>query len=150
MSRREALAWLARAAAVGWALPGACAWAEDDGKPAPKLANLMALRNDSAKLLDDKGVILVRTAKGVAAFPNVCTHRRRELSVDEKSGAIFCPVHGSQFDFEGRPTNGPANRALKRYQVSVNENGDILVDKNKPAADGAWAELPAWAKPKPR
>jgi len=150
MTRREALAWLARAAAVGWVLPGACAWAEDLGtpKPAPKLANLSALRNDSARLLDEQGIILVRTSKGVAAFPNVCSHKRQELSVDEKSGAIFCPLHGSQFNLEGQPTNGPANRALKRYQVSIKEQGDILVDKNKTAAEGAWAELPAWAKPK--
>ena len=147
LTRREALAWLARAAAAGLALPGACVWAGDGERLAPKLANLMALRNESAQLIEDQGVILVRTSHGLAAFPNICTHKRQQLEVD-KDGGIFCPVHGSRFNLQGKPTNGPANRGLKWFKVQVEESGAVRVDTSQAVEAGAWAELPAWAKKK--
>ena len=147
LTRREALAWLARAAALGCVLPGACAWAGEGDAQAPTLANLMALRNESAKLIANHRVILVRTSKGLAAFANVCTHKRQELEVD-KDGGIFCPVHGSRFDLQGKPTNGPASRGLKWFKVQVEESGAVLVDTSQAVEAGAWAELPAWAMPK--
>lgn len=151
MTRRDVLSWLAGAAAAGWALPGACAYAEEEAKKeAPKLANLMAMAQDSAKAIEDPKVIVVRTAMGVAAFPRICTHKTKELEVDEKTGAIFCPVHGSHFSLEGKPTNGPATRALKWYKVEVDAAGGVRVDTKKQVDAGTWAPLPDWAKPKPK
>lgn len=149
MTRRDVMRWLAAAATTGWLLD-ACAWGEEqekkDSRP-PKLANLMALPNESAKSFDDPKVIVVRTAKGVAAFPRVCTHRHQELDVDEKSGAIYCPLHGSRFSLEGKPTNGPAARALKWYKVELDRDGSVRVDTKKNVDAGEWAALPDWAKP---
>ncbi|MCW8128787.1 MAG: Rieske (2Fe-2S) protein [Planctomycetota bacterium] len=150
MSRRDVLNWLAAAAATGWMLD-ACAWGEEKdekSKRPPKLASLMALPNDSAKGIDEPKVIVVRTAKGVAAFPRVCTHRHQELDVDEKDGSIYCPLHGSRFSLEGKPTNGPASRALKWYKVELDQDGSVRVDTRKNVDAGAWAPLPDWAKPK--
>lgn len=150
LTRRDALAWLVRASAAGWALAGSCAWAEEkaDKSRPPKLADLSALANESAKAIDNPAVLLVRTGKGVAAFPRVCTHKHQALDVDEKSGAIFCPLHGSRFSLEGKPTNGPASRPLKWYKVEVEDGGAIRVDVKKTIDTGSWAPLPDWAKPK--
>ncbi|MBI3828147.1 MAG: Rieske (2Fe-2S) protein [Planctomycetes bacterium] len=152
MTRRDALAWFGRAAAVGWTLAGSCVFAEEkaDKSRPPKLADLSALANESAKAMDDPCVLLVRTAKGVAALSRTCTHKHQELDVDAKSGAIYCPLHGSRFSLEGKPTNGPASRPLKWYKVEVEDGGAVCVDVKTAVDAGAWAPLPDWAKPKPK
>ena len=148
LSRRDLLAWLGRAAAASWCLRCPGARTEDEDAGPPKLANLLALRNEAAKAIDQPGVILVRTGKGLAAFPRVCTHKHHELSVDEKEGSIFCSLHGSRFDLEGKPTNGPATRALKWLKTEVDAAGMVRVDAQKTVEAGTWAPLPEWAKPK--
>lgn len=145
MTRRECLAWLGRAAAVAGCV-SACspAWAGDGEK---KMANIMALPSGSAKEFDDPDLILVRTETGVAAYPRVCTHKHTPLAVDD-AGAIVCPLHGSQFGYDGKPVTGPATRALKGFQVRVDEAGNVWVDTGKRVEGGTFAPLPAWAQPK--
>ena len=152
MTRRDCLAWLARAAAAGGALCLECARGEERPPAAAggakKVANLIALKNEAAREIADPALILVRTAKGVAAFPRTCTHRHQPLAVDERSGTIYCPTHGSQFDLEGKPTGGPASRRLAWYKTTLDDDGDIRVDTTQKVEAGAWAPLPDWAKAK--
>lgn len=149
MTRRDVLRWLSAAAAAGYAMQG-CAFGEDkndkDAHP-PKLVNLAALASESAKAIDDPKVIVVRTAKGIAAFPRICTHKHQELDVDN-DGGIVCTLHGSRFGLDGKPTGGPANRALKWYRVEVDKDGAIRVDVKHNVDEGTWADVPDWAKPK--
>ncbi|MCZ7649126.1 MAG: Rieske (2Fe-2S) protein [Planctomycetota bacterium] len=147
MTRRDCLAWLARAAAGCAALQACPARAGDDDEKERKLANLMALPNNSAKEYDDPDLILVRTDRGIACYPRVCTHRHTPLAVGP-DGGIVCPLHGSQFDLAGKPTNGPATRALRGFQVRVDAAGNIFVTTGKRVAEGTFAPLPDWAKPK--
>jgi Rieske Fe-S protein len=152
MTRRECLSWLGRAVAGALAAGCArqCAHADDKGGTGEglvKVADLMRLRNDSAVEIDKPEVILSRTAQGVAAFEPYCTHRRNKLSVG-KDGAIFCPVHGSNFDGAGRPVSGPAARELGRYLTHIDDSGAVSVNTSKKVPSGQWAELPGWAKPK--
>ncbi len=162
MTRREALAWLTRATVAGCAACGSCsAWAGDgdeekeedgkgDGEAKPsklrKICNIMELRSGRAKEMDDPPMILVRTRKGLAAFDIACTHKRQDLAVVPDGSAIACPLHNSQFDLEGRPMTGPASRSLKRYFVSVDEDGDVYVDNSRRMKRGEWAPLPEWAR----
>lgn len=148
MTRRDLLTWLGRAAAASWCMRCSGAQAEEEGGGPPKLANLLALRNEAAKAIDRPVVILVRTGKGVAAFPRICTHKQQELAVDEKDGTIYCPKHGARFDLEGKPTSGPATRALKWLKTEVDAQGAVRVDVRKTVEAGTWAPLPEWAKPK--
>ena len=150
MTRREVLAWLGRAAtlgAAGCAMSESCGLAFEGETPAP-LANLTAIPMESARDFVKQGVIVVRTTKGLAAFPNICTHRHNELSVDNKTGAIFCEVHGSQFSLEGKPLTGPASRSLKWLKVSVDEQGGVFVDLANTINSGTWTAPPEWAQPK--
>jgi nitrite reductase/ring-hydroxylating ferredoxin subunit len=142
MSRRDCLTWLARAAAIPLAAE-VCARAHAAGA----VANLTSFPNESARLLDKPEAILTRTRAGVACLSAYCTHRRNKLDV-AKDGTISCPIHNSQFDHAGVPIGGPATRPLPWYSAHVSEDGDITVDTSQTVAQGTWAPLPDWAKPK--
>jgi nitrite reductase/ring-hydroxylating ferredoxin subunit len=71
------------------------------------------------------GVVLTRTAAGIAAFRVNCTHAGFPVA---RVGAVLeCELHGSQFNPEtGAVINGPATRKLVSYDASES-NGGIFV-----------------------
>jgi nitrite reductase/ring-hydroxylating ferredoxin subunit len=155
MSRRDCLNWLARAT-VGIAAADLCglrAQCAEKGEKREKkdglvkLADLAALRNESAIEIAKQNLILTRSNAGVTALSIFCTHRHNRLEI-EKDGSIVCPVHDSIFDFSGKPQSGPASRALTAYLTQIDDDGAIRVDTSKTVKSGTFAELPAWAKPK--
>jgi len=152
MSRRECMTWLARAAVIAAGADicrahcGEKKEKESDSKSQwVKLADLSAVRNESATEFAKQNVILTRTKDGVAAFSVFCTHRHNRLEVE--NGSIVCPVHDSLFDLAGKPQSGPASRALPAYAVKIDDDGTISVDTSKTVKTGTLADLPAWAKP---
>lgn len=48
-----------------------------------------------------------------------CTHRSCELNVG--GGIYTCPCHGSEFSKEGKVLEGPADRDLKKFNVSSDQ-----------------------------
>ena len=146
MSRRDCLAWLARASAIAVAGITTRTWG-DDTAGLVKIADLIRIANDTARKIEKPNVILTRTSKGVACLSTICTHKHNTLDVD-KDGNIFCPVHSSMFDLEGNPSGGPATQALNWYHTEISKEGAISVDAGKTVKQGDWAELPDWAKPK--
>ena len=57
-----------------------------------------------------------------------CTHQGTELQAS--GDAIQCPAHGSEFNNRGEVKNGPADRALRTFPVTVNNN-EIFIDLRK-------------------
>jgi nitrite reductase/ring-hydroxylating ferredoxin subunit/uncharacterized membrane protein len=78
-------------------------------------------------------VVVGRSAEGLFAFSDHCTHRGGPLS----DGALIactvqCPWHGSQFDIRtGRVVAGPAQEKIKIYTVEIRES-EVYV-RPKPA-----------------
>lgn len=57
-----------------------------------------------------------------------CTHQGTEL---QASGDVLqCSAHGSEFDNKGAVRNGPADRNLKTFTVTINNN-EIFIDLRK-------------------
>ncbi|MCU7550505.1 Rieske (2Fe-2S) protein [Chitinophagaceae bacterium LB-8] len=57
-----------------------------------------------------------------------CTHQGTEL---QASGDVLqCPAHGSEFNNRGKVTNGPADRDLRIFPVTVN-NKELFIDLRK-------------------
>ena len=54
-----------------------------------------------------------------------CTHHDNQLITT--GNGFRCTLHGSQFDQEGRVTNGPAERPLKKYPTQLNNNNQIII-----------------------
>jgi len=54
-----------------------------------------------------------------------CTHQGSEL---QASGDFLqCPAHGSEFSNKGKKTNGPADKDLRTFPVTVNKN-ELFID----------------------
>jgi len=55
-----------------------------------------------------------------------CTHLGCEVSYDPEQGQWLCPCHGSRFNRDGQPIQGPAVGPLLRAEVKE-ENGFFLL-----------------------
>lgn len=63
-----------------------------------------------------------------AAIWMQCAHQGAEL---QAAGThLHCPAHGSEYDNKGRVTNGPAERDLRTFPVTVNNN-QLFIDLRK-------------------
>lgn len=63
-----------------------------------------------------------------AAIWMQCAHQGAELQA--AGNQLVCPAHGSEYDREGRVTQGPATRDLRTFPVSVLEN-ELFIDLRK-------------------
>ena len=57
-----------------------------------------------------------------------CTHQGTELQVS--GDFLHCPAHGSEFSNNGRITNGPADKDLRTFPVTVTQN-ELFIDLRK-------------------
>ena len=72
----------------------------------------------------EKRLAVVRQEDHIHALSLVCTHLGCTLTATPRE--FICPCHGSRFDFEGRPSQGPATEALNRYEVE-RADGSVVV-----------------------
>ena len=82
--------------------------------------------------LDNKQkVFIVRAKEGYFyAFSSVCTHLGCITNWKAEEGIVACPCHGSKFDREGTKIAGPAPRSLPRYSVTMDDQGQLVIDKS--------------------
>ena len=85
----------------------------------------------STTLQKEQKVYIVRAPEGYFyAVSAVCTHLGCITNWKSEEGIIACPCHGSKFDKEGRVIGGPAPRPLPRFSVSLDTQGQLVVDKS--------------------
>jgi len=72
----------------------------------------------------DYDVLLYRHEGQLQAALMRCTHHDEPLSASP--AGIYCNAHGSRFNWEGKPINGPAQAPLTRYRV-VQEGNTITI-----------------------
>ncbi|MFQ5753911.1 MAG: ubiquinol-cytochrome c reductase iron-sulfur subunit [bacterium] len=97
----------------------------------------------NTKWVKDKRVWIVRNEEGIYAIIAICTHlgcTPRWLDAENK---FKCPCHGSGFTREGINFEGPAPRPLERAQITLAEDGQILVNKSIKFLE----EKAEWGKP---
>jgi len=78
----------------------------------------------------DKRVWIVRSQEGIFALLATCTHlgcTPRWLDAENK---FKCPCHGSGFTREGINFEGPAPRPLERCEITLAEDGQLLINKS--------------------
>lgn len=78
----------------------------------------------------EQRVWIVRDEEGIYAIEAICTHlgcTPRWLDAENK---FKCPCHGSGFTSEGVNFEGPAPRPLERVQVTLAEDGQLLINKS--------------------
>ncbi len=85
---------------------------------------------DSVTLNKEQKVLIIRAKAGYFyAVSAVCTHLGCIANWKSEEGIITCPCHGSKFDREGNVLEGPAPRPLQRFLISLDEQGQLVVDK---------------------
>jgi Rieske Fe-S protein len=57
-----------------------------------------------------------------------CSHQGAELQAS--GDHLQCPAHGSEFNNKGKVTNGPADKDLRSFPVTVNNN-ELFIDLRK-------------------
>lgn len=68
---------------------------------------------------------------GIMAVLATCTHLGCEVKYHPEKEQWLCPCHGSIYDREGRPTSGPAPKALSRVAVEIKPDGSLIVNTAK-------------------
>ena len=84
----------------------------------------------SEKYKQEYRVWIVREEQGIYALFAKCTHlgcTPRWLAAEDK---FKCPCHGSGFYKSGLNFEGPAPRPLDRFEISIGEGGELVVDKS--------------------
>lgn len=90
-----------------------------------------AIGEVSEKYKQEFRVWIVREEGGVYAIFAKCTHlgcTPRWLAAENK---FKCPCHGSGFFKDGLNFEGPAPRPLDRFRISLNQDGQLVVDKSR-------------------
>lgn len=77
------------------------------------------------------------------AIQSVCTHLGCPPNWLAGEQKFKCPCHGSGFYISGVNFEGPAPRPLERFKVSLNESGEVVVDKSQKFQE----ELQQWTDP---
>ena len=89
-------------------------------------------------------VLVVRHEGKIYAPTATCTHKNCAVKLKEnastKAKEIVCPCHGSKFTVQGTSLKGPAKGSLYRYALSVNADGDIIVNKEKQFSEKEWEQ----------
>ena len=76
----------------------------------------------------DIRVFIVRSVRGFFALSSVCTHLGCITRYRGQDNAILCPCHGSRFDTNGNVVSGPAPRPLQHLAISLEQDGQLIVD----------------------
>lgn len=85
---------------------------------------------DSVTLNKEQKVFIVRAKEGYFyTVSAVCTHLGCIANWKSEEGVIVCPCHGSKFGNEGNVLEGPAPRPLPRFAMTLDEQGQLVVDK---------------------
>jgi 3-phenylpropionate/trans-cinnamate dioxygenase ferredoxin subunit len=98
-----------------------------------RIAALADIPENGSKAFDvaGKSVLVCRSASGVFAVENMCSHAFAFLEGGKVKGVhIFCPLHGVRFDMrDGSPSGSLTKKSIKVYSASVDE-------------DAVYAEIP--------
>jgi len=93
------------------------------GEVAEGTSKIFLMRSSSGR---SKGFVITRSAQGLVAFDNECTHEGCAVEVDADQLACYC--HNSFFNrTSGAVLRGPARRSLMSYPVGE-INGQIVVN----------------------
>ncbi|MGA3092100.1 MAG: Rieske 2Fe-2S domain-containing protein [Terriglobales bacterium] len=92
---------------------------------------------DSVTLDANTGIYLIHAQEGFFSLSAVCTHLGCLTAWKPELGIIACPCHGSKFyvldskKIPGTKIEGPAPRPLPWLQVTLSDEGYLMVDRSK-------------------
>ncbi|RCH56848.1 hypothetical protein DJ568_03050 [Mucilaginibacter hurinus] len=94
-------------------------------KPAKEQRNFFIVRHEQLRF--PVAVFRLDEATYTALWMQ-CAHQGAELQV--AGNQLVCPAHGSEYDRNGKVTQGPAVRDLRKFPVSIT-GSDLFIDLRK-------------------
>lgn len=82
-------------------------------------------------LTQKQGIWIGKDQGGLYAISGICPHLGCRLKWNGQEGHFLCPCHGSLFDREGVPLQGPADRPMPRLLLMFGRKGEVLVNPGK-------------------
>jgi Rieske Fe-S protein len=83
--------------------------------------------------------ILIVTHEGKIYAPTAtCSHKNAVVMLKGDPGELTCRAHGSKYSVQGTVIKGPAKVSLYRYAISVDDKGNIIVDRSKQFEEKKW------------
>lgn len=79
---------------------------------------------------DNHRAWIVRNEKGFYALSTICTHLGCTPNWLQAEQKFKCPCHGSGYYITGVNFEGPAPRPLERFQITLADDGQIVVDES--------------------
>jgi cytochrome b6-f complex iron-sulfur subunit len=70
-------------------------------------------------------VIVINKPSQVAVFSSACTHMGCRLNASEGS-ELVCPCHGSRFNLNGEPVQGPARKRLRALPFTLDRTQAVI------------------------
>ncbi len=124
LSRRDLVQCLLAAGCVG------CA---KNSEPQRRVVKLGAAADFvlAEKRLELFRVLVRRDEGGLYAMSLVCTHQ--SCVVQAESQGFLCPCHGARFSSRGEVQEGPADRDLPFYELSL-KDGEVYLDFSRVVA----------------
>jgi len=87
---------------------------------------------DTVTLDAKKKIFIVREEQGdFYCLSAVCTHLGCLTFWKSDENLIACPCHGSRFAKSGEVVRSPAPRPLPRVQITLDDRGNLIVDKSE-------------------
>jgi len=80
--------------------------------------------------IDGKSILICKSGGEFFAIDNMCTHQRAELEGGRiRNCFLSCPLHGIRFDLRtGEPKGELTKIPVKTYPISINDDGNLVVD----------------------
>ena len=86
----------------------------------------------SLKQVQQSRVWIIRDAGGLAALVASCTHLGCPVRWEASGNQWTCPCHGSRYSVYGLPLAGPARDPLRRALLTLDAQGELVVDTTRP------------------
>jgi cytochrome b6-f complex iron-sulfur subunit len=132
MNRKQFLVTLGKGAAVATvAYCAGCASNSTDVPTAPTNVDMtldltqpanQALNNVGGSIVNNRIIIARVSTTSVIAVSSECTHQGTTVQFQLNNNRFYCQSHGSTFALNGSVTNGPASKALTKYNTTLNGN----------------------------
>ncbi len=81
--------------------------------------------------LKSRKVFIVRDDNSFKAISVVCQHLGCAVYFSKEKNVFECPCHGSKYYRSGVNFAGPAPRPLDHFDISISDDGKLVVDTSK-------------------
>ncbi|HJO56242.1 MAG TPA: ubiquinol-cytochrome c reductase iron-sulfur subunit, partial [Candidatus Scalindua sp.] len=81
--------------------------------------------------LKARKVFILREGNSFKAISVICQHLGCAVHWTKEKNIYECPCHGSKYYKNGVNFAGPAPRPLYHYEMSVDDNGKLVVNTEK-------------------